>query len=153
MTEHIPDHILKRLLQDCSIFRLTDKESQHYIEQYTNVILHEKTINKKRKELESDPVINQWLGYQTRIGFVKEHKKRMEEIEKVQSKLMKKFLQTNDTQTIMELSDKIVNVNKRLSELNLGSPIIAQIKKKLEEVEYVRESTTGISDSPEIITT
>ena len=152
MTEHIPEVTLKRLLLDCSTFRLTDKESQHYIEQYTRVKLHEKTINKKRKELESDPEINQWLGYQTRIGFVKQHRMRMEEMEKVQGRLMRTFLQTNDTQIIMELSDKIVNVNKRLSELNLGSPIIAQIKKKLEEVQYARERSTGVSDSPEIIT-
>ncbi|MDH3312236.1 MAG: hypothetical protein OEM28_03705 [Nitrosopumilus sp.] len=72
-------------------------------------------------------------------------------MEKVQGRLMKQFLQTNETQTIMELSREIVNVNKRLSELTLGSPIIAQIKKKLEEVE-IGKDTTGISNSPEIIT-
>ena len=151
MTEHISNHILNRLLQDCSTYRLTDKESQNYIEQYTKVKLHEKTINKKRKELEQDPHINQWLGHHTRIGFVKEHKKRMDEIEKVQEKLMKQFLQTNETQTIMELSDKIVNINKRLSELNLGSPIIAQIKQKMEVIEP-GEDSPRVSDSPEIIT-
>jgi len=75
----------------------------------------------------------------------------MDEMEKVQGRLMKQFLQTNETQTIMELSREIVNVNKRLSELTLGSPIIAQIKKKLEEVE-IGKDTTGISNSPEIIT-
>ena len=66
MTEHIPNHTLNILLQDCSTYRLTDKESQNYIEQYTKVKLHEKTINKKRKELEQDPHINQWLGHHTR---------------------------------------------------------------------------------------
>ena len=152
MTEHIPDHILNNLLQDCSTYRLTDRESQDYIKQYTDVELHEKTINKKRKQLENDPHINQWLNHHTRIGFVKEHKTRMNEMEKVQGRLMKKFLQTTDIQTIMELSDKIVNVNKRLSELTLGSPIIAQIKKKLEEAEIARETTAGVSDSTEIIT-
>jgi len=40
-------------------------------------------------------------GHQTRMGFVKGHKKRINEMEKEQGKLMKKFLQIKDVNTII----------------------------------------------------
>jgi len=132
LTEHIPEIILNRLVQDCITYRLTDKESQGYIKQYTGVTFSEGYINKKKKEIESEPNITQWLNHHTRIGFIKEHKTRMDEMEKIQQKLIKLFLSEHDTKLLLLISERIESVNRRLSELNLGSPIISQIKQKME---------------------
>lgn len=130
MTEHIPEEILNRLLQDCITYRLTDKESQQYIEQYTKVKFSEGHINKKKKQIDSELNITQWLNHHTRIGFKKEHKTRMDEMEKIQQRLIKLFLNEKDIRNVISLAERIEAINRRLSELNLGSPVIAQMKQK-----------------------
>jgi len=154
LTEHIPEIILNRLIQDCITYRLTDKESQSYVKQYTVVTLSEKYINKKKKEIESEPNITQWLNHHTRIGFIREHKTRMNEMEKIQEKLIHLFLSENDTKLLLLISERIESINRRLSELNLGSPIIAQIKKKLEVANTDSgENTHRVQNSPIITNT
>jgi len=149
LTDHIPEITLNRLIQDCVTYRLTDKDSQEYIKQYTEITLSEKYINKKKKEIESDPNIQQWLNHHTRIGFIKEHKTRMGEMEKIQQKLIKLFLSETDIKLVATLSERIESINRRLSELNLGSPIIAQIKLKM-EVANTGKDSPRIQDSPTI---
>lgn len=149
MTEHIPEEILNRLLQDCITYRLTDKESQQYIEQYTKITFSEGYINKKKKKIESEPSITQWLNHHTRIGFIKEHKTRMGEMELIQQRLIKLFLNEKDVRNILSIAERMEAINRRLSELNLGSPVIAQMKQKIMEVtQDAGETSAGVQDSP-----
>ena len=151
MTNHTDETILNRLIQDCITYRLHDKDAQQYIKSYTGKKLSQGYISKKKKEVESEPKINLWLNHHTRIGFIRDHKSRMDEMEKVQGKLMNLFLTETNVRIIALLSERIESINTRLSELNLGSPIIAQIKQKM-EVANTGEITSRVSDSPEIIT-
>jgi hypothetical protein len=94
--------------------------------------------------------LQSWLNHHTRIGFVLEHKKRIDEIELVISKLMNIFqneIQNKNHKFILKLSERIESLNKRLTELYLGSPVISEIKKEVD----IRndEYTNRVSSSEE----
>jgi hypothetical protein len=142
---------LKKTVNDCIVFRLSTKESLEYIEQKNNgTRISERHFFRIKKHLESDEQLQYWLNHHTRIGFVLEHKKRIDEIELLISKLMNMFqneIQNKNHRFILRLSERIESLNKRLTELYLGNPVISEIKKEVD----VRndEHTNRISNGKE----
>ncbi len=143
---------LKKAVNDCIIFRLSTKESLEYIEQKNNGTgISERHFFRIKKFLESDEQLQYWLDHHTRVGFVLEHKKRIDEIELIISKLMNIFqneIQNNNHKFVLKLSERIESLNKRLTELYLGNPVISEIKKEVD----IRndERTDRISSSKEV---
>ncbi len=126
--------ILQMLVQDCIIFRLNYLESQKYLEK-NNIKISERHFYRIKRHIESDQNLQHWFNEQTKIGFMLEHKKRIDEIELILGSLLKVFqseLKENNYKFIIKLSERIESLNKRLSELYLGNPIISEIKKEVE---------------------
>lgn len=127
---------LKKVVNDCVIFRLSTKESLEYIEQKNSGVgISERHFFRIKKHLESDEQLQYWLNHHTKIGFVLEHKKRIDEIELLISKLMNIFqneIQNKNNKFILKLSERIESLNKRLTELYLGNPVISEIKKEID---------------------
>jgi mevalonate kinase len=78
-----------------------------------------------------------WLNHFTRIGFVSNHKKHIENIEAILEDSLKQFFveknrKNRDERRIQQLKSDIRENTKLLSELNLGTPIISAIKTKVE---------------------
>lgn len=126
--------ILQMLIQDCIIFRLNFIESREYLEK-NNVKVSERHFYRIKKFIESDQNLQHWFNNHTKIGFMLEHKKRIDEIESVLGYLMKIFQTESKKENhniVIKLSERIESLNKRLSELYLGNPIISEIKKEVE---------------------
>ena len=145
---------LYSLMIDCETYRLSEKESKEYIKRKTGgeCIISSRHYYRIKKHVRSEDACQRWMNHQTRIGFVIEHKKRIDEMEIVQSNLMKMLLSetTKDESKqnkdlILKISSQIESANKRLSELNLGSPVIAEIKNQVKE----RENAKGIPEGTE----
>ena len=142
---------LKKAVSDCLVYRFSTKESLDYIEQKNNgVRISERHFFRIKKHLESDEQLQYWFDHHTRIGFALEHKKRIDEMELLISKLMQIFQiqsKENNYKFVIKLSERIESLNKRLSELYLGNPVISEIKKEVE----IRngEHTNRISNSEE----
>lgn len=148
--------LLQELIVDCETYRLTESEAKEYVSRRTNgetELSHNRYYRMKRY-IHSDPEIQSWFDHHTRIGFVIEHRKRISEMELVQKELLRLFEhetakneQDQDKTIILKLSAQIESTNKRLSELNLGNPVIAEIKKQV-DIKY-GENAAGVSGSTE----
>jgi len=79
-----------------------------------------------------------WLDHFTRIGYVSNHRKQVETLERIQQDaLTQLFNETNkerrDEHLLIKIRTDIRENVKLLSELGLGTPIISAIKAKLEQ--------------------
>jgi len=87
----------------------------------------------------------------TRIGFVLNHKKHMEDLQKAQDDTMHQFYietqkEPRNWRIISRLNYDIRENVKLLSELGLGTPIIAAIKSKLEKARAVQHDNNNRCD-------
>jgi len=146
--------LLYILMIECETYRLSEKESMEYIERKTGgeCIISSRHYHRIKKRIRSEAECQDWLNHQARFGFVIEHKKRIDEMEIVQRELMRLLLSetTKDESAqnkdlILKTLSQIESANKRLAELNLGSPVIAEIKNQIEE----RDNAKGIPEGTE----
>jgi mevalonate kinase len=92
----------------------------------------------RKSNVLSDKSTQLWLNHFTRIGFVSNHKKHIEHIETILEDSLKQFFyeknkKNRDERKIQQLKNDIRENTKLLSELNLGTPIISAIKRKVED--------------------
>ncbi len=136
---------IELLMQDCVTHRLTDVESIDYIDKRIHHKYTRKTIGVWRKQINSDDSLSQYFDDHTRIGFVRDQRDRMQEMDSVMKLLMKKWLTltpASDEYRMVRLSDAIVNASKRLEEISLSNPVISAVKAKVDAVGQVIGSST-----------
>lgn len=99
--------------------------------------ISKKTWQRYRKELEADDRLNKYFNHHTRIGFVQQQKKRMEEAELILKHLKARFLALSgvenvDVYRLSRLSETIATWSKRAEEISLANPVIASIKMEVD---------------------
>ncbi len=133
--------LLDKLVSDCITYRLTEKEALQYIEKEYGKSISSKTYFNIKARIESD---ESWFNQFTRIGFVQLHRKLLDNLMKIYEDNLNKFYivsreirngNTRDEETIFKLNREIRENTKMLSDLSLGTPIIAAIKSKLQQHE------------------
>ena len=87
------------------------------------------------------------MSYFSKIGFVVKHKQVIEVIEGLQQNTLKDYLiekskpfEIRNKNEVSKLRYEIRESAKMLQELYFGTPIIAQIKAKIENVEVLQSS-------------
>ncbi len=130
------DSLLHNLVSDCITYRLNEKESIRYIEKRYKKISRRHFYRIKNK-INSDDSLNDYFDNHARIGFVIDHKRRVDEIESVLAKLMKKWLNITennaDVSEMTRLAETIIHASKRSVELSLANSVISKIKQDIEE--------------------
>lgn len=137
--------VMNSLVSDTITYRLKSDEAVRYIEQVTGIKISVSLLRKKQHEINTDESMNTWLNIHTRIGFVRTHRQLLNEMNMVQQKLLREILLTDDRGEIIELSREIRETNRRISELNMGLPVIAQIRQRMESD---GKTAAGIQASP-----
>jgi ribosomal protein L15 len=130
---------LNSLVQDCITYRLNEKEALEYIKtRFRDISISSYKIRKANVLKDKSTQI--WLNHFTRVGFVSNHKKQIEEIQNIQNdslhQLFEETIKKNkrrDEHKILKLKADIRENSKLLSELSLGTPIISAIKAKLQD--------------------
>jgi hypothetical protein len=130
---------LNELVKDCITYRLTENEALKYIEIRFKKISISSYTSRKAHVL-NDKSTNVWLNHFTRIGFVASHKIHLENIQRLQNDSLRRlFIEQNqkirNERLILQLKNDIRENTKLLSELSLGTPIIAEIKAKMQQLE------------------
>ncbi len=133
---------LNELVRDCITYRLSENEALQYIE-FRFKKISEASYKSRKSHLLSDKSAQIWLNYFTRIGFVMHHKEQIETIQKIQDDSLKQLSietgkETRDEVKIRCLKHDIRQDARLLSELGLGTPIIAAIKKRLDDARKAR---------------
>ena len=137
MRSDIEGKFLNSLVSDCIIYRLTEAEAMLYIRtRFGEVSLS--TYYRRRARIESDKGADNWLNHFTRIGFVKHHRKLMDNIQTILDDSNRRLLlelqrRPPNQELILKIKTDIRESANLLSELGLGTPIVAQIRAKLAE--------------------
>ena len=92
------------------------------------------SYERRKAFVKSDTSTNLWLNHFTRIGFVKLHQGHLDSINKIRDELMHQLekeisMKNRNEDKILKIIDKrIMEATKQLVGLDMGSPIIAEIK-------------------------
>jgi hypothetical protein len=133
---------LNSLVADCVNFGLNEKESLTYIESRFGKQISPETYYRRKKSINSGNYAKEWINHFSKVGFLIKHKQIIEVIEGLQQDTLKEYLieknksyEVKNKNEISKLRCEIRESAKLLQELYLGTPIIAQIKAKIENIE------------------
>lgn len=140
------NEILTALVADCVNYGFTEKEALFYIKaRLGGKKISAETYYRRKKQVVSGNYAKEWLSYFSRVGFVVKHKQIIEVIENIQQDTLKDYLieqnrpyEIRNKNEIRQLRYDIRESAKLLQELYLGTPIIAQIKKKIENAQMLQ---------------
>jgi hypothetical protein len=128
-------HRLVEAVRDCVTYSLTEREALAYIKNRTGDELNRRNYYRIKSFVQSDPSTQLWLSQFTKLGFVTEHRKHIDEVNKARSEMWRMILEEQskpdeeqDKQLIAKLYSQIQENVKLASALNLGTPVVAQIK-------------------------
>lgn len=141
------NEILNSLVADCINFGLNEKESLSYIKSRFGKEISAETYYRRKKSINSGNYANEWINYFSKVGFVVKHKQIIEVIEGLQQDTLQDYLiekskpyEIRNKNEVSKLRFEVRESAKLLQELYLGTPIIAQIKAKIEHVEMLQSS-------------
>jgi hypothetical protein len=138
------NEILTALVADCINYGFSEKESLSYIKaRLGGKEISAETYYRRKKQIDSGNYANEWLSYFSRIRFVVKHKQIIDVIEMVQKDTIRDYLieqnkPYKNAEEIRRLRFDIRENAKLLQELSLGTPIIAQIKARVDHVEVLQ---------------
>src|SRR5919198_4082855 len=133
-TKHQKYQLLEAV-RDCVTYSLTEREALAYIKNRTGGELKRRNYYRIKSFVQSEPSTQLWLSQFTKLGFVTEHRKHIDEVNKARSEMWRMILEEKskpdieqDKNLIAKLYSQIEDNLRLASALNLGTPVIAQIK-------------------------
>jgi len=139
--------ILVALVSNCVNYGFSESEALAYIKARLGREISADAYYRGKKQVDSGHYAKEWLNYFTRVGFVVKHKKIMEIIENLVKDILRDYLieqskpyAQKDMELIQKLRSEMMQACKILQDLSLGTPIIAQIKAKIEHAESFSNS-------------
>jgi hypothetical protein len=134
------NELLKRLVSECLTYDLRENQAMQYIRlQYPREISH-RTYYAYKKKLVSESVALQWLNQFSKIGFVQNHHRLMVDAKRIYQDSLRRYFNEmakgdkSNRYLIMKMEESFRANGKWLLELSMGSPIISQIKAKIEQM-------------------
>lgn len=144
------NEMLKALVADCINYNFNERESLTYIKSRLGRDISADAYYRRKKQINSGDYAKEWLNYFSRVSFVVKHKQIIEVVEKIQQDSLKDYLieqskhyEIRNKNEIKQLRYEIRENAKILQELSLGTPIIAQIKAKIDQSTQVLQSREG----------
>jgi hypothetical protein len=139
------NEVLTALVADTINFGLSEKEALSYIKARLGRQISADAYYRRKKQIDSGNYASEWLNYFTKVGFVVKHKEIIDVIEMVQQDTLKDYLneqskpfEIRNKNEVSKLRYEIRENAKLLQELSLGTPVIAQIKAKINNVEVLQ---------------
>jgi len=139
------NEIITALVADTVNYGLSEKEALAYIKARLGKEISAETYYRRKKIVDSGDYASDWLNYFSKIGFVVKHKEIIDVVEMVQKDTIRDYLieqsksfELKNKNEIARLRYEIRENAKLIQELSLGTPIIAQIKAKINNVEVLQ---------------
>ena len=125
-----------------------DKKKQEFLEQFRLAYIKARfgkeissnAYYSRKRKVDSGSYATEWLNFFSKIGFVVNHKRIIDTVEMLQKDTIRDYLimqnsENKNPEKIRKIRNDISENCKLLQELSLGTPIIAQIKTRIENVE------------------
>ncbi len=140
------NEILNALVSDCINYGFNEREALTYIKsRLGGREISAETYYRRKKQIDSGDYAKEWLNYFSKIGFVVKHKQIIDVIEMVQQDTLRDYLieqskpyEIRNKNEVARLRYEIRENSKLLQELSLGTPIIAQIKAKINNAQMLQ---------------
>src|ERR687888_2393819 len=148
-TKHQKYQLLEAV-RDCVTYSLTEREALAYIKNRTGgEELSTRHYYRIKNFVQSEPSTQLWLSQFTKLGFVTEHRKHIDEVNKARSDMWHMILEEQvkpaeqqDKLLIAKLYSQIQENIKLASALNLGTPVVAKIKAMVDNKANNNESNS-----------
>jgi hypothetical protein len=134
--------VINQLIVDCNMYNLNEKESLEYIKQRLGKEISGRTYRRYCKHIGNDEATQNWINQYTKIGFLITHKEIMDVIDTLQKDTLRDYLTENSkpyeekNHSRIQMYRNLLRENsKLLSDLSAGSPIISQVKARIDEAE------------------
>ena len=129
------------LIEDTILYGFSEKESMEYINTRFGKKISTSFYYSRKKKIEVGKQADQWLTYFTKTGFVIHHKQLLDSINMIQQDNFKRLVKELDKPYELQDDFKISTIKrdirenvKTLAELGTSTPIVSQVKKKMEEL-------------------
>ena len=138
------EQILKQCFQDSDLANMDDDQMFYYIRDVAHIDLSKEKLAeyKKRFKNQIDEERLAWIEHYAKGGFVDFFKKRVEEAEYIQAMAFQELLEykkkpkdERDLKDFAMLCNVIKNNNELLSQLGMATPVIAQVRAYIDELE------------------
>ena len=131
---------LNELVKDCVTFNLDAKVALEYINTRFGKKISISTYQLRKARVLSEGSVNRFLHNYTKVGYVQDHMEAIAYIKMVnrdsRTQLFNEINKKNrNERIILQIKEDIRENTKLLSELSLGTPIIAGIKAKMQQLE------------------
>jgi len=130
---------LMQLVQDCDTYRLSEKEALEYIKTRFEKPISARQYYRIKHTIQSEGAIKSWLDNFTNVGFVLEHKRRIDEIELIQKISMNLLKDETDEPKSERNNDLILKLMGEIRKnivffvhTELGAPIVDEVHKKID---------------------
>ena len=135
--------LLISLINDYSLFGATDNEVIQMLSKKIGKIISETLFYRLKKEaIKQRGAADQWLDSFARYQYVEYYRKRIDELEYVQSTLLKLLIEEKEEKEqqnktlINQLSKTIADNTKILAEFGYAPPLLSKIKNLISENYY-----------------
>ncbi len=142
---------LETLVVDCSTYRLSESESLEYIKQKLGRPISASHFYQIKHSLESDTEMQRWINDYARVGFLIEHRRRIDEMDSLQKFAYEMLLaerakpvDQRDQSLILKIMAQMVSINKRLVSLQNGTPILTQVHDLLQSRQQIQQQRPTI---------
>jgi len=134
------NRMLPRLIMDIDMMGLRGPKASDFIFDRTGQRLRPARIKKLVKELETGSLTQEWMSHYTRVGFAIEHIELKNSARRVLEdafQTLEELKKSNKSTYILQirLREDIRQSIRLVNELALGTPVIARIKKQIEDLE------------------
>ena len=151
---------LKTLVVDCSTYRLSESESLEYIKQKLGRPISASHFYQIKRSLESDTEMQRWINDYARVGFLLEHRRRIEEMDSLQKFAYEMLLaerakpvDQRDQSLILKIMAQMVSISRRLVSLQNGTPILTQVHALLQSRQQIQQQRPTMIASSNIVNT
>lgn len=145
---------LQGLVGDCVNYGFSERESLAYIRGRFGKEISARTYYKFKKKVDNGEYSKQWLNYFTKVGFVIKHQQIIDVAEMIHKDTIRDYLieqnrreEERSDLRIRQLRFDIRENSKLLQELTLGTPIVAQIKAKIDQLQQTTTTTTTTNNA------
>jgi histone H3/H4 len=129
------------LVEDCLLYGFTERESMEYINKRFGKQISLSVYYTRKRNIEAGKQADQWLTYFTKAGFLIHHKQLLDSMNLIQQDNFKRLVRELDKPYEEQNEIKILTIKreirenvKTLAELGTSTPIVSQVKKKIQEL-------------------
>ncbi|MDR4510133.1 MAG: hypothetical protein MRJ93_00310 [Nitrososphaeraceae archaeon] len=139
--------VLNPLIADCVYLELSEKDALKYIEVRLGRKISPETYYRRKELVDTGEYAKDWLNQFTKIGFIVSHQEQLQILQTLQKNTFRDYMieynkppEKRNEAKVQQLAYQIRENVKLIEEVSLGTPVLAQLKAKLEHAESISET-------------